>query len=114
MPLSDRQVKQIKPKDKDFKLSDEKGMFLLVKKNGSKYWRLKYRYEGKEKMLALGVYPDVSLKDARDKRDDARKLLANGADPSEIKKVEKRTIKLKSENTFESIAREWWKNQKGN
>jgi integrase len=113
MTLSDRQVKQVKPRDKDFKLADEKGMFLLVKKNGSKYWRLKYRFEGKEKMLALGVYPDVSLKDARDKRSDARTLIAKGVDPSEVRKVGKQINKLKAENTFESIAREWWKNQKG-
>ena len=114
MPLTDRKVKQVKSKDKDFKLTDEKGMYLLVKINGSKYWRLKYRFEGKEKTLALGVYPDVSLADARDKRDDARKLIAKEIDPSEVKKEEKRVKKIKAGNAFEVIAREWWKNQKGN
>jgi len=114
MPLTDRKVKQVKPKDKDYKLADEKGMYLLVKVNGSKYWRLKYRFEGKEKTLALGVYPDVSLSVARDKRDDARKLIANEIDPSEVKKEEKRNKKIKAGNAFEEIAREWWKNQKEN
>ena len=65
MPLTDRKVKQTKSKEKDFKLFDEKGLFVLVKTNGSKYWRLKYRFNSKEKTLALGVYPDVGLKDAR-------------------------------------------------
>jgi integrase len=114
MALSDRKAKQAKPKEKDYKLTDEKGMFLLVKKNGSKYWRLKYRFDGKEKMLALGVYPDIGLADARKKRSDARTQIANGIDPTEVKKREKRAKKLKAENTFEIIAREWWKNQKGN
>ena len=72
MSLTDRKVKQAKPKPKDYKLADEKGLYLLVKVNGSKYWRLKYRYSGKEKLLALGVYSDVSLKDARLRRDSAR------------------------------------------
>ena len=89
MPLSATQVKQAKARDKAYKLSDEKGMFLLVNPNGSKYWRLKYRFGGKEKLLALGVYPDVSLKDARNKRDAARSLLANGADPGKAKKAQK-------------------------
>mgnify|MGYP006432361553 FL=1 len=107
MPLSDRKVSQSKPKEKDFKLSDERGMYLLVKKNGSKYWRLKYRFDGKEKTLALGVYPDVSLADARDKRDDARKLIAKDMDPSEDKKEKRRAKKINAENSFEIIAREW-------
>ncbi|MBT7951712.1 MAG: integrase arm-type DNA-binding domain-containing protein, partial [Gammaproteobacteria bacterium] len=114
MPLSDRKVSQSKPKEKDFKLSDERGMYLLVKKNGSKYWRLKYRFDGKEKTLALGVYPDVSLADARDKRDDARKLIAKDIDPSEDKKEKRRAKKINAENSFEIIAREWWDKQKGN
>jgi len=114
MSLTDRKVKQAKPKQKDYKLADEKGLYLLVKVNGSKYWRLKYRYSGKEKLLALGVYSDVSLKDARLRRDSARKLLSKGQDPGEIKRQEKDAEKIKAANTFESIAREWWKNQKEN
>ncbi|MGB1800464.1 MAG: tyrosine-type recombinase/integrase [Gammaproteobacteria bacterium] len=112
MVLSDRQVKQLKAKDKDFKLSDEKGMYLLMKKSGSKYWRLKYRFHGKEKMLALGVYPDVSLKAARKKRDAAREKLADGIDPAVHKKAQKEAELNKLSNTFEAIAREWHEKKK--
>ncbi len=87
MPLSDTAVSSAKPTDKPYKLSDEKGLHLLVHPNGSKYWRLKYRFNGKEKTLSLGVYPDVGLKDARERRDDARKLLANDIDPGENRKA---------------------------
>jgi len=114
MPLTDRKVKQAKPKQKDYKLADEKGLYLLVKVNGSKYWRLKYRYSGKEKLLALGVYPDVSLKDARLRRNTARTLLSKGQDPGEVKQQEKDAENIKAANSFESIAREWWQNQKEN
>ncbi|WP_411849109.1 tyrosine-type recombinase/integrase [Yersinia ruckeri] len=109
MPLTDIKVKTAKPMDKAYKLADGGGMYLLVKPNGSKYWRLKYRFVGKEKMLSIGVYPDVSLADARQKRDEARKILAAGGDPGEVKKVEKLAQKLSTENTFEAIAREWHK-----
>jgi integrase len=85
MPLSDPACKNAKPKDKPYKLADEKGMFLLINPNGSKYFRLKYRFAGKEKVLALGVYPETSLKEARDKRDTARKQIADGIDPSDIR-----------------------------
>jgi integrase len=94
MPLSDPACKNAKPKEKPYKLADEKGMFLLINPNGSKYFRLKYRFAGKEKVLALGVYPETSLKEARDKRDSARKHIADGTDPSEIRskaKAEKAT-----------------------
>ncbi|HHP2703502.1 TPA: Arm DNA-binding domain-containing protein, partial [Citrobacter freundii] len=73
MKLNARQVETAKPKEKPYKMADGGGLYLLVKTNGSRYWRLKYRIDGKEKLLALGVYPDVSLADARAKRDDARK-----------------------------------------
>lgn len=107
MPLTDIKVKSAKSKDKAYKLTDGGGMYLLVKPNGSKYWRLKYRFVGKEKMLSIGVYPDVSLADARQKRDEARKILAAGGDPGEVKKADKLAQKLSTENTFEAIAREW-------
>ena len=107
MPLTDIKVKTAKPMDKAYKLTDGGGMYLLVKPNGSKYWRLKYRFVGKEKMLSIGVYPDVSLADARQKREDARKILAAGGDPGEVKKADKLAQKLSTENTFEAIAREW-------
>ncbi|OJT44516.1 tyrosine-type recombinase/integrase [Serratia plymuthica] len=109
MPLTDIKVKTAKPMDKAYKLTDGGGMYLLVKPNGSKYWRLKYRFVGKEKMLSIGVYPDVSLADARQKRDEARKILAAGGDPGEVKKADKLAQKLSTENTFEAIAREWHK-----
>lgn len=108
MPLSDPACKNAKPKEKPYKLADEKGMFLLVNPNGSKYFRLKYRFGGTEKTLALGVYPDTGLKSARDKRDTARKQLADGIDPSENKKAVKQSRAESMANSFEVIAREWY------
>lgn len=107
MTLSDTTCKNAKPKEKPYKLADEKGMFLLVNYNGSKYFRLKYRFGGIEKTLALGVYPETSLKSAREKRDQARELLANGIDPSENRKAIKSARAESSANSFEVIAREW-------
>lgn len=99
--------KNAKPRDKAYKLADERGLFLLIHPNGSKYWRLKYRTAGKEKLLALGVYPEVSLAEAREKRDDARKLMGRGIDPSQAKKDEKRSRRIASANSFEAVASEW-------
>lgn len=110
MPLSDTAARQAKFNDKPQKLSDEKGLFLLVNQSG-KYWRLKYRHGGKEKVLALGVYPEVSLKEARAKRDDARRLIAEGVDPSLARKQSKVANRLASENSFEALAREWYQSQ---
>ena len=107
MKLSDPKVKKAKPEATPYKLSDGGGLFVLVQPNGSKYWRLKYRFGGKEKLLALGVYPDVTLAQARTRRDDARKLLANEVDPGEIKQTQKKQSKIAIENSFEAIAREW-------
>ena len=107
LPLSDIQLKKAKPADKDFKLSDGGGLYLLVSPSGGKLWRLAYRYNGKQKTLYIGSYPTLSLADARQRREDAKKLLANGVDPGEFKKTQK-TIKLElAENSFEIIAREW-------
>ncbi|CNE01706.1 tyrosine-type recombinase/integrase [Yersinia intermedia] len=111
MALTDIKIKTAKPLDKPYKLADGGGMYLLVKPNGSKYWRMKYRYAGKEKMLSIGVYPDTSLAEARQKRDEARKVLAADGDPAEVKKTEKLAQKLAVENTFEAIAREWHKSK---
>ncbi|ENH1735292.1 integrase arm-type DNA-binding domain-containing protein [Escherichia coli] len=105
MALTDIKVRTAKPTDKQYKLTDGNGMHLLVHPNGSKYWRLQYRFGGKQKMLALGVYPDVSLADARARRDDARKLLANGIDPGDKKKNDK--IEQEEARTFEQLAIEW-------
>src|SRR5690606_25000176 len=112
MALTNTAVLNAKPEAKPRKLADEKGPFLLVHSNGSKYWRLKYRLGGREKLLALGVYPEVSLADARQRRDDARKLLANGIDPGEFKQQAKRAINEISANSFEAVAREWYAKNK--
>ncbi|HDS7112428.1 TPA: tyrosine-type recombinase/integrase [Klebsiella aerogenes] len=105
MALTDIKVRTAKPTDKQYKLTDGNGMHLLVHPNGSKYWRLQYRFGGKQKMLALGVYPDVSLADARARRDEARKLLANSIDPGDKKKNDK--VELEEARTFEQLAIEW-------
>ena len=89
MPLTATAIKQAKPKDKPYKLSDEKGMYLLINPKGAKYWRMKYRYSGKEKTLALGVYPDISLTKAREKRQAAREKITDGIDPSVAKRLKK-------------------------
>lgn len=110
MPLSDTAVRQAKFNGKQLKLSDEKGLFLLITSSG-KYWRLKFRFAGKEKVLALGVYPEVSLKEARAKREGARRQLAEGIDPSLARKQSKVASRLASEHSFEAIAREWYQSQ---
>lgn len=106
MPLSDQAAKKAKPIDKPYKLADEKGLYLLVNAAG-KYWRMNYRHGGKRKTLALGVYPDVSLARAREKRDEARTLLADGIDPSTERKHRKLADRAASANSFEAVAREW-------
>ncbi|CAI1004925.1 tyrosine-type recombinase/integrase [Serratia proteamaculans] len=105
MALSDVKVRTAKPEAKAYKLTDGDGMVLLVHPNGSKYWRLRYRFGGKEKMLALGIYPEVTLADARARRDEARKQLANGIDPSDKKKTDK--IEQAETRTFKEVAIEW-------
>jgi hypothetical protein len=105
--LTDTKVRTVKPKEKSFKIADGKGLFLVVQPNGSKYWRFRYTFAGKEKLLAIGVYPDVTLADARRKRDEARKLLADSVDPGMAKQLKKRAQRLTAENSFETIAREW-------
>ncbi len=107
MPLTDTKIRAAKPADKNYRLSDEKGMYLEVTKAGGRYWRMKYRHQGREKLLALGVYPDVSLANARAKRDEARALLAEGTDPGQARKAAKREKAKTAANSFEVIAREW-------
>ena len=108
MPLTDIFIKSLKPGAKPTKHFDGDGLFLEVRPTGGPYWRLKYRFGGKEKLLALGVYPDVSLKAARAKRDDAKRLIANGVDPSDVKKAQKESTREGGDNSFECIAREWF------
>lgn len=107
MALTDAKLRTLKPKEKVYRLGDSAGLYIEVAVNGSRYWRMKYRFLGKEKRLAFGVYPEVTLAEAREKRDAARKLLASGSDPAEAKKIEKAAQQANAENTFEAIAREW-------
>ncbi|MGN5575952.1 Arm DNA-binding domain-containing protein, partial [Enterobacter sp. Lyrl_3] len=107
MALTARQVETAKPKEKDYKLTDERGLFLLVKTSGARYWRMKYRIAGKEKKLSIGVYPEITLAEARTKRDEARKVIAEGGDPSEKKQLEKLARKISVVNTFRALAMEW-------
>jgi len=112
MPLSETKARNAKPQTKPYKLTDGDGLFLLVTPAGGKYWRLKYYFEGKEKLLALGVYPEVGLAEARERRLQARKCLAAGIDPSEKKKESKRQSSMDKLNSFDSVANEWLENQK--
>jgi len=104
--LTEAAIKQAKPKDKPHKLPDGNGMYLEVMPNGAKYWRFKYRYDGKEKRLAFGVYPTVTLTKARDKARVAKEILADGNDPGEVKKQDKLTKQAANANTFEAVAYE--------
>lgn len=108
MPLTDTTIRNAKPGEKPVKLFDERGLYLELSPAGGKWWRLKYRFNGKEKRLSLGVYPDVSLKEARDRRDTARKLLADGIDPSENRKAQKSAQVDRVANSFEVVTREWF------
>jgi len=105
MPLTDTAIRSAKPRAKAYKLSDSGGLYLEVRPTGSKWWRWKYRYGGKEKRLSMGVYPDVRLKAAREKRDSARQQLAAGIDPGQARKAEK--LSRAGAESFEAIAREW-------
>jgi integrase len=107
MPLTVLEVQKAKPKEKPYKLGDGGGLYLLVKPNGGKYWRVKYHFAGKERVLALGVFPDISLADARKRREEAKMSKQNGVDPFEVKQEQKRGFLAIHENTFEKVAREW-------
>ncbi|WP_263322410.1 integrase arm-type DNA-binding domain-containing protein [Endozoicomonas sp. Mp262] len=108
MGMTDAQARHAKPKEKEYKISDERGLFLLVKTSGSRLWRLKYRFHKKEKSLSLGTYPEVSLKMARQKRDDARLLLDEGKDPSLEKQIQKQLNVSQYENNFKTVGLEWY------
>lgn len=103
MALTVVQVKNAKPKEKAYKLADERGLYLLVNPNGAKHWKLKYRFAGIEKKLSLGAFPEITLAAARDSREEARKQLANNIDPGVLKNSIKRSKKLAAENSFEAI-----------
>lgn len=108
MQLTDLAIRRSKPKDKPYTLNDGNGLSLLIEPNGSKGWRLRYRFSGKAKLMSLGTYPNVALADARTARDEAKKLIAGGIDPAEVRKAKKREIESRFGNTFEGIAREWY------
>ena len=110
MPLTDTAIKNAKPQAKKVKLFDGEGLFLLITPTGGKWWRLKYRFGGKEKLLSLGVYPEIGLKEARRRRDEARTLVAQGVDPSEQRKEDKALAEAESKekaNTFRAVATDW-------
>jgi len=107
MPLTDSAVRNAKPPKKNVKLFDDRGLFLFVTTSGGKWWRLKYRHEGKEKLLSLGTYPDTGLKEARVKRDEARRMLAQGIDPSGNRKAVKAAKIHQAANSFQIVATEW-------
>lgn len=107
MPLNDMQIRRAKPETKAYTLGDGQGLSLLIEPNGSKSWRFRYRFAGKPKMISLGVYPTITLADARSRRDEARKIVAEGKNPSEVRKEQKLALQTESENAFEKIAREW-------
>ncbi|MFM0526412.1 integrase arm-type DNA-binding domain-containing protein [Paraburkholderia strydomiana] len=108
MPLTDIEIRNARPREKAYRLADGAGMYLEVSPAGGKYWRFKYRIAGKEKRLALGVYPETSAKEARIRRDAARKLLADGIDPGVQRKVQKVVGHERAANSFEAVAREWF------
>jgi integrase len=105
--LTDVAVRNAKPKNKAYKVSDAGGLYLFVQPSGAKYWRWKYRYAGREKLLAIGVYPAVKLADGRTRRDAARKKLLDGIDPGAVRKADKLAARVSGENTFTAVACEW-------
>jgi len=107
MSLTNTAINKAKPTDKPQRLFDGGGMYLEISPAGGKLWRLKYRYAGKEKRLALGIYPDVTLAEARERREEARKILANGADPGQVKAAQKLAGRVAAADSFEAIAQEW-------
>jgi|SRR5579859_1798697 len=108
MSLTDTAARNAKPREKPYKLSDGHGLYLQIEPNGSKLWRLKYRFNEKEKRLSFGAYPAVTLARAREQQGEARRLLATGIDPGEYKKQTRRAAVVASTNTFEAVAREWY------
>ena len=113
-PLTDKSIKNLKAAEKAQKVYDGgSGLYMYVSPSGGKFWYMAYRFDGKQKTISIGEYPAIGLKDARDKRDEAKKLLANNVDPAAHKKAVKESAKAESQNTFENIAREWHSKQAG-
>ncbi len=114
MALTNVKVKHLAAKERDFKQYDEKGLYVLVRKDGAKYWRFRYRFGGKEKVMAFGVYPEVSLKEARERRDAARRLLRDDLDPMEERKKRRFALEATHSHSFEAVAWEWFEKEKDN
>jgi integrase len=114
MPLTEISLRNAKPHKKTARLFDQRGLYVEISPAGGKWWRFKYRFKGKEKRLSLGIYPDVGLKDARDACEAARKLLANGVDPSENRKAQNSATAERAANSFETLAREWFSKYSAN
>src|SRR5689334_2511533 len=108
MPLTDTSIRNARVREHARKLYDERGLYLLVTPEGRKWWRLKYRFDAKEKLISLGTYPDISLKQARQRRDEARKLLAERVDPAAERKLKKAKLTAQASTSFEIVAREWF------
>lgn len=109
--LTEKAISGLKGQDKVYRVSDSGGLYVEVKPDGSKYWRQAYRFAGKQKTLAHGVYPEIGLKEARRRRDDAKTLLDQNIDPAQQRKIEKLTAKLSAANTFAAVARDWHENR---
>jgi hypothetical protein len=107
MALTDTEIRRSKPGEKPYKISDSGGLHLMITPTGGKLWRWKYRFDGAEKLMALGRYPDISLAEARERRDAARKRLANGIDPMVERKTEKTAVREATEHAFEKVAELW-------
>ncbi len=112
MKLTDATIRAAKPKDKAYKLTDGKGLYLQVYKTGSKVWRYKYHYAKKENLLTIGAYPDISLKKAREKHFEAKQKLNEGINPAEYKRISKRNLHQAQDNDFQSVATEWFIKEK--
>lgn len=109
MPLTDAKLRSLKAKNAAYKVSDSEGLYLLVPVTGAKLWRFAYRFDGKQKSFALGKYPGISLLNARRSRDDAKRLLLDGVDPSVDRKAQRRKRSIAAGNTFEAVTNEWFR-----
>src|SRR5690242_12391252 len=108
MALTDTAIRNTKPGERPRKLFDGRGLYLLIMPGSSRWWRLKYRFDSKEKLISLGTYPEIGLKQARQRRDEARKLLAEGIDPGAERKSKRTRLPAEASSSFEAVAREWF------
>jgi hypothetical protein len=112
MALTDPKIRQAKPQDKAYKITDEKGLYLEVRPNGSKLWRHKYSFAGKEKLLSHGIYPEAPLAEARKEQDESRQLIQERFDPARFRPTNKATHEREAQNTFRALAAEWYEKQR--